>query len=304
VKRLLLAGALALMAHGLFFAWVPRLSTQRSIERPKPLTVTLSEPRAACTGVASKSDQPLPLAEAPAITPESHDTTAPPKEDILNKETARSPKEAVLSKSAMPGPRLSARTEEARLGRKPIAPLKKAPLKREISKKKEESTPSPSAEKSFPVEVASKSDATLAPAEIQGAALPPSEPIERRSLGSPSDAYGPTGGPSPPAGDGPTPVPQDEPVVRAVPAYRDNPRPEYPTMAKRRGYEGTVLLDVFVDHTGKALDVRLRKSSGYDVLDKSAITSVKQWLFEPGSIGGRKVDMWVRVPVRFELTQN
>jgi protein TonB len=88
----------------------------------------------------------------------------------------------------------------------------------------------------------------------------------------------------------------------ARPAYRDNPRPEYPRLAKRRGYEGRVLLEVLVAGSGKVEDLRILESSGYDVLDRSAMKSVEGWLFEPGSIGGRKVDMWVRVPVRFELT--
>jgi len=28
---------------------------------------------------------------------------------------------------------------------------------------------------------------------------------------------------------------------------------------------------------------------------------VKNWSFEPGLIGKNKVEMWVRIPIRFEL---
>jgi len=31
------------------------------------------------------------------------------------------------------------------------------------------------------------------------------------------------------------------------------------------------------------------------------MASVRGWLFEPGIKGDKKLDMWVRVPIRFEL---
>ena len=92
------------------------------------------------------------------------------------------------------------------------------------------------------------------------------------------------------------------PVVReAVPLYRVNPPPEYPRLARKRGYQGTVVLDVLVDQNGKVGNLRLFTSSGHSILDKKAMASVKGWLFEPAMKGDKKLDMWVRVPVRFEL---
>ena len=92
------------------------------------------------------------------------------------------------------------------------------------------------------------------------------------------------------------------PVVReAVPLYRVNPPPEYPRLARKRGYQGTVVLDVLVDQNGKVGNLRLFTSSGHSILDKKAMVSVKEWLFEPAMKGDKKLDMWVRVPVRFEL---
>ena len=92
------------------------------------------------------------------------------------------------------------------------------------------------------------------------------------------------------------------PVVReAVPLYKVNPPPKYPRLARKRGYQGTVVLDVLVDQNGMVGDLRLFTSSGYSILDRKAMESVKVWLFEPGMKGNKKLDMWVRVPVRFEL---
>lgn len=92
------------------------------------------------------------------------------------------------------------------------------------------------------------------------------------------------------------------PAVReAAPLYRVNPPPEYPGIARKRGYQGTVVLEVLVDQNGRVGDLRLFASSGHSILDRSAMASVKGWLFEPGMKWGKKIDMWVRVPVRFEL---
>jgi protein TonB len=90
-------------------------------------------------------------------------------------------------------------------------------------------------------------------------------------------------------------------VHEATPLYRRNPVPEYPLVARKRGYQGTVVLEVLVNREGKVRELSLSASSGYSVLDEAALTSVKNWLFDPGTRGGEKVDMWVKVPVRFKL---
>jgi periplasmic protein TonB len=90
-------------------------------------------------------------------------------------------------------------------------------------------------------------------------------------------------------------------VHEATPLYRQNPVPDYPLLGRKRGYQGTVVLEVLVSREGRVKELSLSTSSGYSVLDQAALTSVKTWLFEPGTRGGEKVDMWVKVPVRFQL---
>jgi len=91
------------------------------------------------------------------------------------------------------------------------------------------------------------------------------------------------------------------PVREATPLYRQNPVPDYPLLGRKRGYQGTVIIDVLVSREGRVSDLRLFTSSGHTVLDQAALTSVKTWLFHPGTRGEEKVDMWVKVPVRFQL---
>lgn len=62
-----------------------------------------------------------------------------------------------------------------------------------------------------------------------------------------------------------------------------------------------MVLEVLVDRNGRVGDLRLFTSSGYSILDRKAMASVKLWLFEPGMKGDKKLDMWVRVPVSFQL---
>jgi len=90
-------------------------------------------------------------------------------------------------------------------------------------------------------------------------------------------------------------------LQEAEPLYRKNPRPGYPRLARRRGYQGIVILEVLVRRDGTPGKVRMFQSSGYRILDKAAIKAVKKWSFSPGLENGNPVDMWVRIPIRFEL---
>jgi periplasmic protein TonB len=90
-------------------------------------------------------------------------------------------------------------------------------------------------------------------------------------------------------------------LSEAVPLYRDNPPPAYPVLARKRGYEGTVILEVLVNKNGRVTDLKIYHSSGYAVLDEAALATVKDWQFQPGSRGETAIDMWVRVPIRFNL---
>ena len=105
------------------------------------------------------------------------------------------------------------------------------------------------------------------------------------------------------AASGPVSNPPALPSVleAALPEYSKNPPISYPKRARRKGYEGTVVLEVLVNRNGKVDDLRILASSGYEILDRSAVKSVKTWSFRPAKKGNGTVDMWVQVPVRFKL---
>ena len=91
-------------------------------------------------------------------------------------------------------------------------------------------------------------------------------------------------------------------IQEVTPLYKINPPPAYPRLARRRGLEGLVLINVLIDITGHVVDLKLTQSSGHTILDKAALKSVKNWNFTPGNKGNTPLEMWVTVPVHFKLT--
>lgn len=92
-----------------------------------------------------------------------------------------------------------------------------------------------------------------------------------------------------------------EVTQKASPQYSDNPKPEYPEAARRRGQQGSVLVTVWVSKTGLPTKVELAKSSGYSLLDRTALQTVMKWKFHPGLYGNFPVDSVVEVPIRFQI---
>ncbi len=90
-------------------------------------------------------------------------------------------------------------------------------------------------------------------------------------------------------------------IVEAAPLYQQNPKPEYPLLARRRNWQGTVILSVVVSVEGRGTSIRIHRSSGYGMLDKSALQAVSSWSFRPGIKGATPFEMEVLVPVHFTL---
>lgn len=100
----------------------------------------------------------------------------------------------------------------------------------------------------------------------------------------------------------PSPVQLDaEPDYRAD--YLNNPRPPYPLVARRMGYQGKVVLNVEVLAEGRAGEVKLQTSSGFDILDKAALQTVKTWKFSPATRFGQPITQWFLVPIKFSLEE-
>jgi periplasmic protein TonB len=105
------------------------------------------------------------------------------------------------------------------------------------------------------------------------------------------------------------PVAQSSGGVAAAPtadadykaAYLQNPKPPYPPLAFRARIEGKVTLLAEVLPDGRAGQVRILESSGHDLLDQSAMSTVKKWKFTPARKDGVIITQAVRIPITFSL---
>lgn len=91
--------------------------------------------------------------------------------------------------------------------------------------------------------------------------------------------------------------------TEAQPDYLKNPAPIYPEFAREQGWEGTVILNVLVNKQGIAAQISVEQSSGYKLLDQAAVKTVRNWKFLPTRVGQLSFDSWVKIPVRFLLTE-
>jgi protein TonB len=83
--------------------------------------------------------------------------------------------------------------------------------------------------------------------------------------------------------------------------YLNNPTPTYPSMSRRMGEQGTVIVRAFINTEGRAEKAETRTSSGYIRLDEAALATVKRWRYVPGKRAGVAEAMWFNVPIRFLL---
>ena len=82
-----------------------------------------------------------------------------------------------------------------------------------------------------------------------------------------------------------------------------NPHPTYPLIARKKGWEGRVILQTNVDKEGNVKYIRILESSGFKVFDDVSIQTLKKWKFKPAKMGNKYVEDIVNIPVRFVLTK-
>jgi TonB family protein len=81
-----------------------------------------------------------------------------------------------------------------------------------------------------------------------------------------------------------------------------NPKPNYPYIAKKRGWQGDVLIGVDVKQDGWPERVRVIESSGFGLLDNAAVATIRDtWQFQPAQRLRRAVVGYTEVPISFRL---
>lgn len=81
--------------------------------------------------------------------------------------------------------------------------------------------------------------------------------------------------------------------------------PEYPEKAKEEKIEGKVILQAVVTREGTVRDVKVLRCSKPDHgFEKSAVEAVKRWRYEPSTLDGDPVDVYITVVVDFILDKS
>ncbi len=76
---------------------------------------------------------------------------------------------------------------------------------------------------------------------------------------------------------------------------------EYPTIARKNGIEGNVIVKIVVDEAGIPMNPEIVRSPS-PLLEEAALAAVMKQRFEPGRQRGRAVKVEVVIPVKFRLT--
>ena len=274
-KRLLLASGLCMSAHAalLLFGLQPtqtRAVTLDSLSAGPALVLNLAATGAQSGANAVDNVQPAPqkteqkkVVEPSAVPAKSAETAKTEQA----KSTQAKPKQAKPVLKKEPAPKKIA----------PKIPEEKAP-KKTVKKTARKSTDN--TEQHNPVAANTGTTAAHSSATTQSASGAPNT-ASHAAPASTAQARGSN----------------SEPRFRVPPSA-----PEYPKASRMRRQEGTVLLEVKLGTQGEQLQVVLLKSSGFPLLDRSALKAVKGWQFLPQEINGQGVSHVVRIPVRFELT--
>lgn len=91
----------------------------------------------------------------------------------------------------------------------------------------------------------------------------------------------------------------EEPVQQPTPLFESAPV-EFPLALWDQGAEGQTILMVHITPVGTVDSVYVHESSGYPQFDSAAVAGAQLLRFTPGKRGDRRVDMWARLPVRFD----
>lgn len=80
-----------------------------------------------------------------------------------------------------------------------------------------------------------------------------------------------------------------------------NPHPEYPVIARKKGWQGRLLLNVRISENGDVLNINILKTSGFKILDRTSVETIKEWKFTPARLGKNNVEGYLNIPISFKL---
>lgn len=77
--------------------------------------------------------------------------------------------------------------------------------------------------------------------------------------------------------------------------------PHYPDLARRTKTQGVVILEAIIDRSGGIVDARILKDIGFGC-GEAALQAVRLWRYEPASLNGRNISVYLTITVNFRLS--
>ena len=126
--------------------------------------------------------------------------------------------------------------------------------------------------------------------------ITPPQPPQQSAPATPAVATS-----APTAPPAPAPAPAVPRVVSNV-EYLRMPQLVYPSISRRLGESGTVILRVLISEQGHPEQVIVQKSSGSSNLDEAGRTAAMRALFKPYVENGKPMAVYVIMPLNFQLS--
>jgi protein TonB len=275
-RRVLVYGLAVMVSIALHYAawrfWPPRDEPPKPIPRPQnAIEVLLTAPQAPAR--TSEPSQPEPSATLPKPPTDPAPRPKPPT-------------------PALPKPQAKPR---------PAPQFKPKPVPKPAPRRQPEPLPKP--EPGEP-KIPEKAERPIEKAPA-APAIPPAPPVDSPADAGPGEGKAKTSGAATARSDSPAEGggrnADTFEAARADAAYLHNPKPEYPSMARSRHWEGKVVLRVKVLADGSCGEAEVVQSSGHDMLDEAASEAVRRWRFVPAKRGGKPIDSVVNIPLVFKL---
>jgi protein TonB len=183
------------------------------------------------------------------------------------------------------------------LARKAVEVIKQAPLETRIiaEVKPPPETPPPPP----PPQLTTPPPPFIPPPEIQVALPPPPQAItQTTSVKPPEPRLTPPAPPAPPA-----PVAPPVRIAASIDPAKDcRDKPAYPSLSRRVGEEGVVVLEFTIEANGDVLEAKIKQSSGHPRLDEAAkrgLTTLCK--FHPGTVDGKPERSTATIAYRWQL---
>ncbi len=112
--------------------------------------------------------------------------------------------------------------------------------------------------------------------------------------------------------EAPPPLLTGRPTVRFIP-FDEPPAPiggfeailknlVYPQIALAAGIEGTVVVQAFVDKTGRVIETEILEGIPQTGMNEAAVTAIKKTRFNPAKQRDVALGVWLAIPITFQLT--